>query len=217
MKQFSYYEFTGLLVPGGVFTAGILVLFPGCGGPLASGGVGFGEFGLLVLVAYGLGHLLHGIGNLLESAWWWVFGRGMPTDWVRSGKPFLLTEPQRAAIFAKVRDRLGISLLDPVSKMPRREWHAVVRQIYAEVQKHGAAARLDAFTGNYGINRGLAAAFVTLAAISLLSDGGPGWRLYAGLTVFITLALVRMHRFGVHYARELFVQFLQTENKGGSA
>jgi len=48
MKEFSYYEFTGLLVPGGVFTAGILVLFPKCAPFVATGGLGFGEFGLLL-------------------------------------------------------------------------------------------------------------------------------------------------------------------------
>lgn len=214
-KEFSYYEFAGLLVPGGIFVAGILALFPGAVGHLAAGGVGFGEFGLLLLVAYGLGHLIQGVGNVLESGWWWVAGRGMPTDWLRSGKRVLLTEGQRKAVFAKIGERLGISLPDDVSTMTRKEWNAVVRQTYAEVEKHKAATRVDAFTGNYGINRGLAAAFLTLAAVSLVSPGGHGWRLYVVLAVCTALAMARMHRFGVHYARELFVQFLQTEKKKG--
>jgi hypothetical protein len=217
MKEFSYYEFTGLLVPGGVFTAGILALFPKCAPFVATGGLGFGEFGLLLLVSYGLGHLLQGIGNLLETGWWWIFGRGMPSDWVRSGKRFLLTDSQREAVFAKVRGVLGLTLPDSVASLSKPEWHAIVRQIYAVVQKCSAAARVDAFTGNYGINRGLAAAFVSLAAISLLCASGHGWRLYAGLGVLTALAVARMHRFGVHYGRELFVQFLAAGEKGGKS
>ncbi len=215
MKQFTYYEFTGILVPGGIFTAGILAMFPGSSAALSSSGISFGEFGLLLLVAYGLGHLIQAVGNGVEWAWWSLYGGGMPSDWIRSGKRFLLSEPQRNAVFSKVRESFGIALPDPVSDMSKRDWHAVVRQIYAEVQKCKATERLDAFTGNYGINRGLAAAFVALAAISLLADIDHGWRLYVGFGVFIALALVRMHRFGVHYARELFVQFLTAEKNGG--
>jgi hypothetical protein len=215
MKQFTYYEFTSILVPGGIFTAGILALFPGTSVALSSSGISFGEFGLLILVAYGLGHLIQAVGNGVEWAWWTLWGGGMPSDWIRSGKHILLGEPQRNAVFLKVQESLGIALPDPVSEMSKRDWHAVVRQIYAEVQECKAAERLDAFTGNYGINRGLAATFVALTAISFLAEVGDEWRLYVGYGIFTALALVRMHRFGVHYARELFVQFLAANTTGG--
>lgn len=212
-REFSYYEFAGLIVPGAIVVSGIPFLFPGVIATGLKEGMGFGEFGLLLLVAYGAGHLLHAIGNLLETGWWWLIGRGMPTDWLRSDTRVLLTESQRQAVFTKMKKCLAVTLPEEVTTMPRKEWHAIVRQVYAEVEKHKAATRVDAFTGNYGINRGLAAAFVVLAGLSLLSSTDHGWRLYVALGVFFSLSMARMHRFGVHYGRELFVQFLATEQK----
>ena len=61
------------------------------------------------------------------------------------------------------------------------------------------------FNGNYGLNRGLAAACVALAMVAATQAQ---WYVVIG---FLALAIVfayRAYRFGVHYARELYLQFL---------
>jgi hypothetical protein len=67
---------------------------------------------------------------------------------------------------------------------------------------------VDTFNGNYGLNRGLAAGLP--AALALMpTQAAVDWRVVVCVLVGAGLALYRMHRFARHYARELFVQFLQ--------
>ncbi|MBL8809844.1 MAG: hypothetical protein JNM43_06665, partial [Planctomycetaceae bacterium] len=89
-----------------------------------------------------------------------------------------------------------------------KAWYGITRQIYAAVSAAGRAGRVDTFNGNYGLNRGLAASLLTIA-ILVLFTGRSNWPYSVGLLLGAIAALYRMHRFARHYARELFVQFLQ--------
>ena len=95
--------------------------------------------------------------------------------------------------------------------MTRAEWFVVTRRMYAIVSHAGRSGRIDIFNGNYGMFRGIAAAMLVLIAASLVEVGWEHPRRYAIFGGALILALLRMHRFGVHYARELFVQLLTTE------
>ena len=102
-------------------------------------------------------------------------------------------------------------LHDPASnlaKYDKGQWYSITRQVYAAVSAAGRATRVDIFNGNYGLCRGIAAGFLALLVWSVIVN----WRLWqveVGLVILISLAIYRMHRFGVRYARELFVRYLQ--------
>lgn len=213
MRQFDFYEFTGILAPGGVLVSGILLIIPDANTLLESNGISFGEFGLLLLVAYAFGHLIQSVGNAVEWAWWKLFG-GMPTDWIRSGKRDIISKPQAHLLKEKISSQLDLDLPDKLSDLTAKEWYSIVRQIHTVIDKEGLTQRVEIFNGNYGINRGLAASFLALVIIGFLMGNDLDWQSYAILGVLLSFALLRMHRFGVHYGRELMIKFLAS--KGGS-
>ena len=71
--------------------------------------------------------------------------------------------------------------------------------------KNGKADRIDTFNGNYGLDRGLSAATFSLGCIALAQG-----RLSVTLGLFALTARYgyRAYRFGVHYGREVYLQFL---------
>lgn len=71
--------------------------------------------------------------------------------------------------------------------------------------RHGKPDRVDTFNGNYGLNRGLASACVLLACIAATQQS---WGSFALLVVLSLVYGYRAYRFGVHYGRELYIQFL---------
>jgi hypothetical protein len=203
MKTFDFYEFTGVLCPGVVVLFAVALIVPAFGPVLLDHSVTFGDLGLFVVLSYVAGHLVQALGNLLEVGIWWMFG-GMPSDWVRTGKHPLLSAAQVALVMERTKDQCG----KPLGELTVGEWYAVTRSIYAAVNKAGMAGRVDTFNGNYGMFRGLVAAFLFSAA--LVAVVGPcNWTAIAILLVCALLAITRMRRFGVHYSRELFVQFLR--------
>jgi hypothetical protein len=92
------------------------------------------------------------------------------------------------------------------SKIPEAQRRAIVREVYAEVLGAGKAARIDTFSGSYGLMRGLAAAFVVAFVLAIVA--GKGATVLGVPAVLFLLAMHRMHRYSRHYATELFVQFL---------
>ena len=71
--------------------------------------------------------------------------------------------------------------------------------------KNGKPQRIDTFNGNYGLNRGLCAATLALGVLYLIAKD---WVVAVGLLCVSATYLYRAQRFGVHYAREMYVQFL---------
>jgi hypothetical protein len=208
MRQFDFYEFVGVIVPGAVFLTGVALAWPDAAESNRLLDLSVGGLGLGVVLAYGAGHLVQALGNLIEKGWWGAWG-GMPSDWPRSGKRPLLAPQQVPVLEERVRGLLGQPDFRLGATLKTREWYAIVRQIYAVVQRAGAAGRVDVFNGNYGLCRGLAAGLVALIPALALIDW-PGWGVSLLLLAGAGVALYRMHRFGVHYGRELFVQFLAT-------
>ena len=205
MGKFSFYEQVGIVIPGSVFLFGALFYFPELRSFFAKDGINLGGLGLFMLLAYATGHLLGAVGNIVESIYWKTRG-GMPTNWIIGPKPRLLSSPQIARVEALIKARLGIDI-SPLATLVISEWYPVSRQLYSDVDRHGKPNRIDTFNGNYGLSRGLSAAMFSLAAMSMILD-----RNHLLITLSLVLAgavyLYRMHRFGVHYARELYNQFL---------
>lgn len=208
MRTFDFYEFAGIIAPGAVLMTGLAVLHPPLKQLVGEQGFSLGDFGIFVVMAYVAGHLVQAVGNLVEWGWWKLWS-GWPSDWVGRRKRELLNRAQSDRLESMIERKLHLSGMTPGSEMTHRKWHPVVRQAHAAVAAAGRAARLETFNGNYGLCRGIASAFLLVFVLSLFHEIDRHWPERIALVVAAGLALARMHRFGVHYARELFVQFLQ--------
>ena len=65
-RDFSFYEYAGVIIPGAVFGAGILWLMPEGRTLLPLNDVSFGALGLFVILSYAAGQLVQGVGNGLQ-------------------------------------------------------------------------------------------------------------------------------------------------------
>jgi hypothetical protein len=86
-----------------------------------------------------------------------------------------------------------------------KTWWPISRQIYADVAKNGKPDRIDTFNADYGLSRGLASACLVLVVVALAHGD---WMIAVGLLAAAAIYGYRAYRFGVYYARELYVQFL---------
>jgi hypothetical protein len=207
MDKTGAYEFAGIIAPGAVTIFGLSRIYPEIGLLIQDNKISFGEFGLLLILAYVIGHLIQTLGNLVETVWWGCW-RGWPSDWPRSHAHSLLAPQQLSILPAKIRAALNLDCPDDVSTLDRKHWFSITRQIYAAVKKAGQAERIDVFNATYGLFRGTVSALIVIAAAAIFGKSSQALLLSIGCLVGIGLGFFRMHRFGVHYARELFVQFL---------
>ena len=208
MKEFDFYGTVGVIAPGMVMVLGTVVLFfPSDGNALlAVANLSLGSLGVGLIVAYVAGQLLQAIGNGVEAVWWRLWG-GMPTDWIRTGKHEIVAPAQRERVQSRVREVIS----DPsfvLSRVTAKNWYSITRQIYAAVAAANRSNRVDIFNGNYGLCRGIAAALLLLLAGAVVAHWWE-WNIELVLALLLALAVYRMHRFGVRYGRELFVQYLQ--------
>ena len=76
-KQFDFYEFAGIVMPGAILLVGLTQVSPKIAAIIPSKDMSLGSLGLFLILAYATGHLLQAAGNLVESVWW--FFPGMPS------------------------------------------------------------------------------------------------------------------------------------------
>lgn len=205
MRSFDFYEFAGVIAPGALVLFGILALHPELRALLVSKDLTVGGLGLFVILAYVAGHLTQAVGNGIEWAWWKCW-KGMPTDWVRTSTGNLISEVQFGALQTQLPAKLKLQMPATIGEVSSKAWSSVTRQIYAAVAAQGRTGRVDTFNGNYGLNRGIASAFLI---VSVLSFSAAHTRTALACLLVAAVAWCRMHRFAKHYARELLVQFLQ--------
>lgn len=213
MRKFDFYEFAGVIVPGTVFLLGAAFCSPPIKQAVFEQNLSIGKSAISLIAAYGLGHLIAALGNLIEWVLWRLCG-GWPTDWPRSGKHDLVSPKQISSVNAALKTRLALEFSGGFQQLSESDWFGVVRQVYADVAATPAVQRVDTFNGNYGLNRGLAAALLALSLLVVLTHGFALWELL--LVSGAAVAVYRMHRFARHYARELFVQFLQRSASSGN-
>jgi hypothetical protein len=202
VNKMTFYEQVGIVIPGSVFVFGLLFFFPDFQTVLTKDGVSLGDFGIFVLLSYAAGHLIAAIGNVGE-VWFWRFFGGMPSDWITKASSTLLSSSQVDLVEKKVQTRLGI--MGNVRGLDPKVWWPISRQMYADIAKNGEPDRIDTFNGMYGLNRGLAAATFSLGCIAAVQGK---WSVAFGLFVLTAVYDYRAYRFGVHYGRELYLQFL---------
>jgi len=207
MSRLDVYEFTGIVAPGALTIFGLSRIYPEIGVLVTDDKISFGEFGLLLILAFVVGHLVQALGNIIEP-FFWFFHCGIPTDWPRSGAHRLLAPQQIATLPSKVREILKIDCPENLKPLDRKNWFAITRQIYAATKKAGQTQRIDIFNGNYGLMRGVAAGLFVITAAASIENPKILTIWWMPFVLTLALALLRMRRFAIHYARELFVQFL---------
>jgi hypothetical protein len=205
MNKLSFYEQAGIVTPGAVFLFGIMFYIPGLLEVFAKDGVSVGGLGIFVIISYAIGQLLAAFGNIIENIYW-NMRSGMPSDWIVGPKPRLLTSAQIVKVEALATARLGLTM-SPFIELTRSTWFPVFRQIYSDVEKHGKPGRGDTFNGIYGLNRGLCVSALALS-VAIFIKAPAQWGVGLGLIAVSLVYLYRMHRFGVHYAREIYNRFL---------
>jgi hypothetical protein len=207
MDKFSYYDILGVIAPGTVFLAGLLLLLGDLKSVRLLEGVSVGGLGIFALLAYAGGQMVQAVGNALENAYWW-FWDGMPSDWIRTGRHehLPLSDPQVKQLTEVCTSKLRLSIDSSLQDLSSDEWDGITSQIYAAVEAEDRDQRISAFNSNYGFHRGLTVAVLLLAVTAFIN----GW-VWIGLAAVgaASITLYRMHRFARHYARELFVQALQ--------
>lgn len=213
-KGFDQYEYVAVIVPGATLLFGVSLVLPDRLWTFDKD-LGIGAAVILLIGAYIAGHVLRAIGDLAEP-WLWKLRGGMPTEWVTREQQKLLDQEQKEKLTMKVRSLLGnsaIRLSDYKSKPG--EWQAVTRRIYAKVKRGGHADRVDVFNRTLGMMSGVTVALLLICLLFALKS----WRagvLLSQTTLWSALALIaaaltlhRFYAFGVYYARELFVEFLE--------
>jgi len=202
-KPFDPYEYIGVIVPGAVVAVGLFIQWPHAKEAVLSKDFSLGSFGVFLICAFVLGHLVQAVGNLVEAVVFLPLG-GLPTDAVRSERQHLISADQRSRlseIVSKVRGT-ETSLAD----IDKKAWYSITREIYATVAAAGMSGRIDAFNRTYGLLRGIAAALIVVFIWFAATHQAPQYLYATG--ALIAMALYRMIRFARTYARELFVQYL---------
>ncbi len=205
-KGFDAYEIIGIIAPGTVVALLVALELPQLRSLLGTNGLNIGDFGLFVLLAFVAGHLVQAVGNLIELAVW-PFS-GLPTNQIRSASQTYLSESQRATLMARVVEMEGGPVdLETVAKTT---WRAITTRAYFRVHNAGRSGRIDLANRTYGLFRGLAAALALALAWCVYAHWDQRGLLLA-LVTMIVAAVWRMRRAGYHYARALFIEFIELE------
>ncbi len=199
MQKFDPYEYIGLVIPGVVVLTALLLLYPGLS-VLLSDDLSLGDFGLILIFSLILGHLIQAVGNLYESLFWAVQG-GMPTTWPCKKKSSLLTLSQLERLGNAIKEDFGAELSDLAAG------RGLTRELNAKVRKSGKTERIDSFNRNYGLLRGVASAFLVVG-IGIAIEAPNSYSVLLLVFLAFLVASYRMRRFGIHYARELYVEYL---------
>ncbi|HEY4135672.1 MAG TPA: hypothetical protein VGO34_10705 [Alphaproteobacteria bacterium] len=204
--RFDPYEYIGVIVPGSVAIFGTIYLYPDVKAMFGGNDFNVGGLGLFLIASLVVGHLIQGIGNLMEMAWWRAHG-GMPSDWLLKNNQKLVSETQKQRLLDLCSQHMKIDC----GALTTRQWYPAVREMYSVLESAGRAKRVDAFNRTYGLLRGISAGCLVFAALAA-ATAPERHELWIGGLVVAIIAFYRMQRFGKRYAREIFVAYLGMNN-----
>jgi hypothetical protein len=210
VKTLTFYEQVGILIPGAVLLASIASLVPTTKDFLVGEGLSLGDFGLFLILSYAAGQGVGAVGNVWEILLWKPFG-GMPSMWVTHDPPKLLNGEQVTALQKRVFERFGYEV-PPLRGLPAKRFSPFFAQLYADVMATNPA-RMETFNGLYGLNRGLAGALVAVIIAVLILQPSHATRIIVGASALLLVFTFRMYRFGVRFATELYMSFLNTAQR----
>ncbi|NUO01766.1 MAG: hypothetical protein HUU01_14265 [Saprospiraceae bacterium] len=195
-KEFTFYEFAGLLVPGVVFIffGNYMLKEHSPKGLFDFSNIG--DSAISLIIAYAAGHLLLGVGNFFEKALWYFYG-GMPTQWLTKPKSekLLLFSPEDNQ---KVLDKIH----SVFSQVDGKDYGRI---IYNVLFLKKLTERIDIFNTNYSFFKGLTVSILLLSGVAFYAYGYKGFILVALIGL---ISLFRMIHFARLYAKELYLTFL---------
>ncbi len=194
MEKLNIYEYVAVIVPGVVFLFGLGVMLPES---LIVHRVmmpqDMGTAAVHLFLAFALGHMLQVLGQHLHGYYWSDFG-GFPTDWPFSRRHHELSPAFQQVVLESSGQREVADLY---------EWRRAVATVRSLVTTEGFARRLETFHANYGMFRSTVVAGVLLLLTTPWCTREV-WTVCPVILAGVLVSLLGMHRFGVHYARELF-------------
>lgn len=193
-KEFSFYEFVGILVPSAILLYATQLIFEFTHQNQIIDFSKFGETVIFIIICYGVGHILQSLGNIFENILWFIYG-GMPTKWLTNKNRFgktLFENPLNQKIEEKVKQKFGDGIKD------------YGRLTYNLIFQKEKSARIDIFNGNYSLFRGLAISFLL---ITIMCGYYFDWKITLLVTIPFILSVMRMIRFAKYYASETFRTF----------
>lgn len=206
-RFFDRYDTIAIVVPGASLLLGLWHFFPNLFGGVEIKEFSLGGFGVLAVAAFCVGHILQAPANVVADFGWNRFGR--PTEKLAlAGGGFTADQVE------KIRNKISSCLdVGPPPSGDRRAWRSIVGQVAVLVSNDGKTDRLEKFNGNYGLFRGLTAALTILAVVAITQRA---WVEVGVLTPLAWATRFRMKRFGIYYARELWLQFLTLADDAGA-
>jgi hypothetical protein len=210
MRNFNFYEFVAIIIPGATFLGLLVWLIPELQ-TFFFGNAGLLELGYFLIFSYIGGHIIQAPASLLLKLWWKIRG-GQPTDWLRKPKLKLFSEKIRSQLFEKMDVQ---EIKGDISKKEWHEWWGCISTLRAQVVKRSECyERAYYFLAQMNMFRGLVA--VTLLAVIAevlrwLSEDY-FWNQHFGFVllglVLLVLFVHRMDKFGRDYAKEMVAQYL---------
>jgi hypothetical protein len=211
MKQFSLYDVLGVLAPGAVVVIGALALHPSLTGLLTDKGLSTGEFGLVVLLSYVVGNIVAGLANLLERPYLALKG-GRHTKWAQKPSQNIITAEEFDRLESKLHKVGILKQNQTIESLSSDEWWGITREIHAFLDSRKLTNRIEIFNAQFGMNRGIATAFIVILAASLWHLGLHAWRYEILLAACAIISVYRMQKFSAYYAQTLFRTFLVAPN-----
>ena len=196
-KDFSFYEFVGILVPGVTLLFFSEVIIERIYGKAIIDFAKLGESFIFLIIAYGFGHILQAVGNLFENTLWGIYG-GKPTQW--------LTKKNRLKIklfSPEVSEKIQKKIFSNFGEVQGKDYG---REVYnwLSLKEYVTEKRIDIFNANYSLFRGLTVSFYGLTIITLFL---PEWYFLIIPFTLGVLSNFRMLRFAKLYARELYLTY----------
>lgn len=204
------YEYVGVAIPGAVMLFICLLIFPEFRSIIGRDGIQLGGLGLVLILSLAVGQMLQAIGTFIR---WMDYT--LPIDKSNS----LLNEQQKflevgqwRRLVKALKKEFQVDLI----KLNKTEWASIRLEMQSAVRGAGGGSKLDTFTRNGGLSRGLVSAYLVSIPLVLLFSELPKttqWQFVGGLLGCAVLAYCRMRRALNFYLHNLIVEFVRLTGK----
>jgi hypothetical protein len=198
-REFSFYEFVGIMVPSITFLFFLNLIITKVYQITLVDFSKIGESIIFIVIAYGFGHLLQGLGNYFELFVWFIYG-GMPTSW--------LTKKNRFGNYLFDKNKQEKLLNNVYAEYGKEDNKDYRRLIYTKLFAKKLTDRIDIFNGNYSLMRGLSVSFILLSFVCCYYFK---WQIVILPAILSIIAVIRMFRFAKYYAKEVYRTYLVTK------